>query len=455
MKTTKEKPNKNKRHRLISIGPEKLADALMELAMRDDTANDMVERMTATPTENMKRFKMKLAGLKRMKRFVRWSESAALARELEALLEDLKAAVDNPKAGAELSASFYETDKAVLGNCDDSSGHVGDVYRHDAKELFVSYASRCDDKEWLGDMVFKLNQKNDYGVRDTLIHCAAEYLPEAVMRSIVERLWARAEHETGEYEERDAALLISSLARQLKDAPLYEKAYLAAFGKLSTAACVDIAEICLDAGDAQEALSWLERIDPAETFQADERDELLMAIYEKLGNPEKREETAWRIFKRHRSADTLGTLLSVIGNDQQEKVVEEETRNILQSEGLSYSDAEFLIDIGRAEDANDYLLASADQLNGDLYGSLLPMAEAMERAGYRLAACAIYRALLDSILERGKSKYYHHGVRYLKKLDSLSKAVADWGSFKTHDAYVAYLRETHGRKTSFWARYEE
>lgn len=455
MNTPKEEPNKDKRHRLISMSPEKLADALMELAMRDDTANDMVERMTATPTENMKRFKKKLAGLKRMKRFVRWGESATLAREIETLLEDLKAAVNDPKVGAGLSASFYETDKAVLGNCDDSSGHVGDVYRHDAKDLFVSYASRYDDKEWLGDLVLKLNRENDYGIRDSLIHCASEYLPEAVMRSIVERLWARAEHETGEYEKRGAALLITSLARQLKDAPLYEKASLAAFGKLSTASCVDIAEICLDAGNAQDALSWLERIDPAETFQADERDELLLTIYERLGNNEKRAETAWRIFKRHRSADRLGTLISVIGKDQRENVAEEETHNILQSEGLSYSDAEFLIDIGRAEDANDYLLARADQLNGDLYGSLLPMAEAMERAGYRLAACAIYRALLDSILERGKSKYYHHGVRYLRKLDSLSKAVADWGHFKTHDAYVAYLRETHGRKTSFWARFEE
>jgi hypothetical protein len=34
-------------------------------------------------------------------------------------------------------AAFYETDKGTLGNCDDSSGHVGDVYRFEAKELFI------------------------------------------------------------------------------------------------------------------------------------------------------------------------------------------------------------------------------------------------------------------------------------------------------------------------------
>jgi hypothetical protein len=49
--------------------------------------------------------------------------------------------------------AFYETDKGVFDHCDDSSGHVGDVYRSNAKELFVGYAQRCPDKEWLADLV--------------------------------------------------------------------------------------------------------------------------------------------------------------------------------------------------------------------------------------------------------------------------------------------------------------
>jgi lipopolysaccharide assembly outer membrane protein LptD (OstA) len=42
-----------------------------------------------------------------------------------------------------LVAAFYETDNGVLG----FAIYVGDVFRYDAKELFVKYATRCTDKE--------------------------------------------------------------------------------------------------------------------------------------------------------------------------------------------------------------------------------------------------------------------------------------------------------------------
>jgi hypothetical protein len=36
-------------------------------------------------------------------------------------------------------------------------GQVGDVFRFDAKELFVEYASHCNDKEKIADIILKLN----------------------------------------------------------------------------------------------------------------------------------------------------------------------------------------------------------------------------------------------------------------------------------------------------------
>jgi hypothetical protein len=130
--------NENRKKRLIDLGAEALADALLELANFHHAADDLVERMIATPTENIYRFKLKLAGIKRSQGFVSWGESAGFARELEILLQDLKAGVNDPQKGAELVVSFYETDKGALGNCDDSDGNVGDVYRYDAKELLES-----------------------------------------------------------------------------------------------------------------------------------------------------------------------------------------------------------------------------------------------------------------------------------------------------------------------------
>jgi len=99
---------------------------------------------------------------------------------------------------------------------------------------------------------------------------------------------------------------------------------------------------------------------------------------------------------------------------------------ILESSVLREFDAEFLIAMGKVDEAEAYLLGRAIQLDGNHYGSLLPLAEAMESESRHLSASLIYRSLLISILERGYTKAYPHGVRYLKKLDKLAVAISDW-----------------------------
>ena len=102
-----------------------------------------------------------------------------------------------------------------------------------------------------------------------------------------------------------------------------------------------------------------------------------------------------------------------------------------------------------------YLLNRREHLDGDLYTSLLPMAEQMEKAERFLTASVLYRALLESILRRANTKYYTHGVRYLKKLDALAPRIQNWQHIPTHEDYTAEIRQDHGRKRSFWSRYEK
>lgn len=443
----------NKRQKLINLGPETLADALLKLAARHADAEDMIERMLATPAENIKRFKAKLAELKRMQRFIEWRESSDFARELETLLEALKDSITDPRTGVELVVAFYETANVVFNHCDDSSGHIGNVYSYDARNLFVHYASRCEDKEWLVDLVLKLNREDDFGIHNTLFECAKDYLPETAIRKLIDRLWIVAEKETDDYRRRRWLLGIEFLARQLKDGPLFEKARLTSWPELSTAACVDIAQVYMDSGDAQTALTWLDRIQAGETYMAHERDRLLLTIYKALDNREKAAETAWRIFRGCRSEKTLATLLEVIGEDQRDRVLDDEAQNILQTKRLSYTDAAFLMNNDQMNEAENYILERADQLNGGLYGSLLPLAEHMEKAGRFLAASVIYRALLDSILQRAQSKYYHHGVRYLRKLDQLAPQIDNWQNMQSHAEYGRELHTDHARKRSFWSKY--
>lgn len=444
----------DRKQRLIDLGAEALAAALLDLAAHSDETDDLIEQLIATPKQNVQQFKKKLSGLKRRKRFIGWRESASFSRELEMLLQDLKSGVDDPLTGVELVAAFYEADNTIFEMCDDSSGNIGDVFRYDAKQLFVEYASRCADKEKIADIILKLNQKDDYGIRDTLIDCAGECLPEKVIRIMLATLQKRADQEKDEYEKRHHLMLIESLARQIRDAALFEKTRIASWGELSTAALIDIARVYLESGDVETAHSWLKKIPENETYQEYERDKLLMEIYQKQGNTEKLTELLYQKFRAHHSTDTLQTLLDVIGNDKRNEVIADEVTQILESSALLESDAEFLIAIGKIDEAEAYLLGRADQLDGNHYGSLLSVAEAMDAENRHLVTSLIYRSLLVSILERGYTKAYPHGIRYLKKLDKLAGSVFAWKEFSPHEAFKEQIIQTHGRKRSFWAKYE-
>ena len=439
--------------KLLELGADRLADALLELAGRDGFADDLVERLVATPQDNIYRFRAKLSALQLERPFIDWRQSSEFARELENLLEDLRAGVTDPRTGTELVAAFYQADSAILAHCDDSSGQIGDLFRYDAKDLFVAYAARCAEKPWLGDLVFKVIQCDDYGVRDVLIDCARDYLTEPVMRVMVTRLQELAAAEPDEYRKRHWLHNVESLARQLKDAPLFKAARLASWGSLSTAACVDIARVYLECGNERTALTWLEKIPAADTLMVADRDSLLLEIYGRSGNLAKKSEAAWRIFRRSRNTANLMLLLEVIGQDKRGEVLAEEIGAILEGSMFSPADAVFLVEIGRLEAAETYVLKHVDELNGDFYGGLLPLAEAMEEDGRPLCASVVYRALLDSILRRGQTKSYPHGVRYLRKLERLAQAVADWRNIAPHNAYLQEIKLNHGRKSSFWSRY--
>jgi len=452
MKATK--MNDPRKQKLINLGAGALADALLELAIHSENADDIIESLVATPSENVQRFKKKIASLKRSRRFIDWQNSSGLAQELRMLLQSLKISVSNSLTGAELVARFFETDDGVLGHCDDSYGLLGDVYRHDAKELFVEFASQCVEKEKISSLILKLNRKDDYGVRDSIVNCVSEFLPEPLIRSMVPVIQKRADNESDQYKKRHHLLLIELLARELGDPELFEKTRIASWGKLSSAAFVDISRVCLESGDSETAYEWLMKIPEDETFQAYERNKLLKEIFRKQNNIEKLTQLLYSEFNAYHSESSLQALLDVIGQDHRDEIVAKEVASILNNSKLKESDAAFLLSLGKIDEAEIYLLGRTDFLTGDRYESLLPLAESMEAENRNLTASLLFRSLLISILERAYTKAYAHGVKYLCKLDQLAETITDWKAFDNHAVFKAEIHQAHGRKRSFWSKYE-
>lgn len=439
-----------RKQKLIKLGADKLADALLELSAHSESADDLIEQMIASPEENVQRFKMKLGNLKCSRRFIDWRGAGDFSRELDMLLQDLKAGVSDPLTGVELVAAFYEADNTIFEMCDDSSGDIGMVFTHDAKELFAAYASRCADKEKIAELILQLNRKNDYGIRDALIECAGECLPEPVIRSMISTL----QQNGGSAGSRNRSHLIESLARQIKDAPLFAETRETSGRRLNSAAWVEIATVYFESGDCASAIEWLNRIAPDETFYTYERDRLLARIYQHTNDTEKLTVLLRQNLKKHHATSTLDELLSVIGQEHRSEVITEEIHHIMAEDKLNNTDLEFLIETDHMDEAEVYLLQRADQLDGSFYGTLIPLAEAFQKDQRSLASSLIFRALLNSILNRAYSKAYHHAVDYLKKLDQLAEGISDWKMHESHTAYKVALQEKHGRKKSFWSQYE-
>lgn len=404
--------------------------------------------------ETVKSIKSRLAGLKRGRRFIDYHESGPYALELESLLDEIDRVADSPRQGVELVAAFIRTDSAVLGRADDSDGSIGDVYRMFACDSFIRHASQYDDKEWLYDLTIKLYTQDEFGVRDSVITTSANFLPESYLRRMVDEFWSLGEHETGELKRYHWYLAIEAIARQLKDPELFERACKAKWPQLPTAGHLDIAEVYFESGNPFVALQWLAKVPSSETFQLDDRERLLLKVLSELGEKVRAEEVVWRIFRRSRSKATLMLLLDVIGEAEHRRVVDGEIAIISESPKLDYVVAAFLMEIERFDDAERYMTERAEQLNGDYYYQMLPWAKTFENHDRFLVASILYRAMLDSILRRAKSKYYTYGVRYLRKLDELAFRINDWSGQPSHDDYKLNLQDEHKRKSGFWERYE-
>lgn len=444
----------NKQKRLAQLGADKLADALLELADYSEEADSVVTRLLASPRQNASNFRTGLANLVKREHFISSDQSSAFARELINLLKALESSECDPKSGVQAVVAFYEADAEIVEYTDDSNGTVGDVFCYNAADLFVSFASRCEEKDWLLALVIELNQHNEYWVRQTLIERIPEFLPRAYSLEAVERLQLLADTAKDEFNRNKWLMVLALLAKALKDPQLLERTHRErSNGSVSIDAQMEIIELLFECRKFDDVLLRCAKISDS-SYHSVRRDKILLQIYDQQGNSEKHAEQAWKIFRSQRSVESLDSLIKAVGADQRECIIKDESKKILKGRGFDADDALFLLQVDQIDSAEKYVVAHANKLSGVFYWHLLEISKPLLKHGKILAATLIYRALLTAILERGKSPAYHHGLDYLYALDKWAATIDDWKEFPSHEDYVADLRETHKRKRGFWSNYE-
>lgn len=181
--------NDDRLKRLIDLKPESLANELLNLSYRNVDVEDAIERLLATPDENVERFHEKLQNLDY------WDtpdqdKIRALIKHLESMLDDLRHGVKEPLTGVRLVDSFFEADGRIVDSYDDPYDDLADVFTSSAQALFHHFAAGCDQKEAVANIILSLVADDDYGLRGCLVERATTSLPEPLvhhMRAALEK----------------------------------------------------------------------------------------------------------------------------------------------------------------------------------------------------------------------------------------------------------------------------
>ncbi len=440
--------------KLLQLDKDVLVKALIEASFRDDVTSSVIERLTSDRHENVSRFRSQLKDISNQREYITWKYTHRYAREVEDLLEDVREGCSTSKEGLELLKLFFESDGPIIECCDDSSGEIGNVFRYNATELFEEYAKQCEDKEYLSNLLFDLILNNGYGLRDGLTENIDSFLPESHIRSLVEKLWKRY-HSTKKKDSFYSSELglLEEMANALKDPLLLEKILKTKDSKNEDYDNFRMGRIWLKAGDHNKALEYLEKVDRKSSLYLNELNDILTEAYKKAGDTENVKKIAWSEFKAYRTKEHFSAVIKLEGKDKKSKILDNEIKEISNQKGLKSQSVDFLLEMNLVNEANDYVLNRDNDLDGNAYYCLPSWAKKFEKNKHYLVCVLIYRALLDSILARAYSKAYHHGVDYLKKLESLSPKVNNWGKISSHATYFDEVQVQHKRKSSFWARY--
>lgn len=442
------------KQKLVALGADALADLLIEVARDSESAQNKVQRAVSSKTQNVSLFQQKLKSIiNDSRRFIPWKYSASFADELRDLLQDIKEGASDPNQGLSLVVEFFKADEHFFNMVDDSSGHVGGIFRFEALELFAEYAKGIEDRHKLIEIVVELLEKDDYGVMDCLIDEAHKFLDKNDLERLFEIVQKRSSGTR--QDQRDSwDWKLPEIARQVGNAQLFEELTRKQAGdRINGKLIVDIASVYFESGDLSKAQALIDEISNEDSFAFFDKKELQKKILKASGRTQELTSLLIDQFNQHYSKHTLNELLEVVGVEARQKYCLASIEKIVKRTTWNSSDAEFLVYCEAFDETEQYIFKHQGSLDGDYYSSLLSIAVAMEENNKPLAASLIYRALLDSILARAISKYYHHGVNYLEKLEVLSRKVIDWSNFASHQTYFEGLKKTHARKSSFWSRF--
>lgn len=456
--------------KLKDLGADKLAQLVLEEAERNVGFRRQVKAAMAGaegPGAIVKVIDKRLSGLERAKSFIEWDKARAFRDDLRSLTTTIttELAPAAPALAMDRLLRFIATHERVFARVDDSSGSIQDVYYEaisSAGNLVPALPET--DADLLPEKIMAQLGQSEHGYLCDLTAAVAPHLPQTVLArwdgeletAITERAALEAARSSDGWHysmTSQWAEMRQSIASARGDLDLLIT--LETEKRPHMQDTLGIATKLLYAGRLTEALDWSRRpgpreYDAPEDGLAPERVSLETRILDEMGKSAEAQALRWRCFEARLSADILRDHLKALP-DFEDMEAEERAHAIALAHANPNVALEFFLDWPRHDLAAKVIETHRETWNGSDWHILPKIAATMEHE-HPVAATILYRALLDDILARARSKAYAHGAKYLAKLALLS-ADADAGrpsKMDDHATYLTGLKQAHARKAAFW-----
>lgn len=462
---------------LAALGVDRLAALVMEGTERDAAFKKIVAAALAGakgPEAVAALIDRRLAALEKARSFIDWNKARAFTADLASLVSAIVTELGPtaPRAAFDRLVRFIRTHPSVFGRVDDSAGRVQDVYEGAVEEAAILFdrIAPTERVELLPTVEHAMTEAS-HGYFKWLACLMAPRLGPDVLKAWDGRL-AKMAAGLPKDEDRDGVTpgQLVEVRQSIADALGDLDGWIALEGAKPDF-LRDTKQMALrltEAGRHAEALQWVRRgrhgdlddmtaadvaDDPALTVTnwTDTGRVLLEArILDDLGRKAEAQTARWGCFETTLRADVLKVYIAGLGDFEEFDAVDKALAVALAHPNRHRA-LTFLVTWKRLDLAAKLVVDRASEWSGAAYDVLGPMATELAEA-QPLAATILYRALLDDILDRGKSQAYGHGARYLAALDRLAPHIGDgWGEIEPHDVWREALRRRHGRKYSFWA----
>ncbi|MCA3218642.1 MAG: hypothetical protein ING59_08815 [Burkholderiales bacterium] len=436
-----------------------LVAVLLELAKDHEAVQARLARMQLAdrPDKLAAGFKKTLSGWRRSTKFYGYREAGEFGRQLDGWLDQVARELlpKDPPAAVSLFEAFIEADAAWFDRDDDSDGVIGDAVRAACRH-WLQAAARCETpRDVWPDRLLKLYQADQYGARDELLRRADLLLDAPAQRGLVARLESQLAQALdasprGESPPIDVFRIsgaLSLLAESLRDPDIMVRASLRYGPNPNPVQRQAFVRAYLDADRPADALVWLQ---DAWGHLDDSRQDLLADALERLGRFEDSSPIRQRMFERTLSDFCFNRWLEHLPEAARPDAVAHARQLAFRHDNLTAA-ATLLLQLGDAAAAEDRLVAESGRIDGNQYGSLVPLAKALRAHECPRGETVVYRALLKGILERAYARAYGHAARYWARLAEIAGSGVGLLPLPSHEDFEAEIRARHGRKSAFWA----